>query len=90
MFTFKSSDKSTARDMKAAIESTIYGSADAKMSSSVKKTMNSLQIKIVGYGLGLDDDGSDTLVATVSTHSRKVIQYPCCETLYLTPHSKNT
>ncbi len=66
MFTFKTSDKSTAKEMKAAIESTIYGSAEGKMKSNVKKTMSSLQIKIVGFGLGLDDKGSDTLVATVS------------------------
>jgi hypothetical protein len=71
MFTFKTSDKSTATEMKAAIESAIYGSAEGKMKSSVKKTMSSLQIKIVGFGLGLDDKGSDTLVATVSLSFNK-------------------
>lgn len=69
LFTFKTSDKTTVSAMKAAIESTIYGSGDVEMNASVKKSMNSLQIKIVGYGLGLDNDGADTLVATVSTIS---------------------
>jgi transketolase C-terminal domain/subunit len=66
MFTFKTSYESIVRDMEAAIKATIYGSAEAKMSSNVQNTMKTLEIKIVAFGLGLDDEGSETLVATVS------------------------
>eukprot|EP01083_Nonionella_stella_P289170 984120_1 len=71
MFTFESTDQEVITNMKAAIKATAYGnrfSSNTNIDSSMKidTSMSTLQIQIFGYGLGLDKDGSETLVATVS------------------------
>jgi len=67
IFTFTSNDSSVVANMKGNIEAIVYGqkfSASASSSKRVEKSMSTLKIKIVGFGLGLDKDGSETLVAT--------------------------
>jgi len=69
MFTFVSSDSTVTSQMKADIKATAFGSRRSVESSigstvKLKSSMSTLQIQIFGYGLGLDKDGSETLVAT--------------------------
>eukprot|EP00588_Corethron_pennatum_P005921 CAMPEP_0194288234 /NCGR_PEP_ID=MMETSP0169-20130528/36393_1 /TAXON_ID=218684 /ORGANISM="Corethron pennatum, Strain L29A3" /LENGTH=626 /DNA_ID=CAMNT_0039035173 /DNA_START=418 /DNA_END=2298 /DNA_ORIENTATION=- len=68
MFTFMSSDSTIITQMKTDIKATAYGarSVESSIDSSVNMnlSMSTLQIQIFGYGLGLDKDGSETLVAT--------------------------
>jgi hypothetical protein len=83
MFSFTSTDSTATRKMKSTIEAAVNGGSrfkvdagrTSKSDSKSRKTEQSLRIKIVGYGLGLDKDGSETLVATVSKYC--ALFFPC-------------
>ena len=68
MFTFTSTDASVTASMKTRIKAAAYGqkfSARSDSTTNINTSLKTLKIDIMGYGLGLDSEGSDTLVATV-------------------------
>jgi len=67
LFKFSSSNIRATAKMKSKIQAAVHGrkgSLSVSSSSSFERTSESLLIEITGYGLGLDKEGSDTLVAT--------------------------
>lgn len=79
IFKFTSKDTATAKSfgMGLKVSHPIYGSAKSSMTqkSKFRTTSDSLIIKIVGYGLGLTQEGSETLVAQTIEDYDKVMKF---------------
>lgn len=77
-FKFQSSSTETAKSFAAGLKVSGYGaSVDAKFAASSKfsQVNSSLEIKILGFGLGLNEEGSDTLVATSLEEYNEVMKF---------------
>lgn len=79
VFKFESSNRETATQFGMALKVShpVLGSAEAKMSKSNKfKSVNSsLTIKILGFGMGLNQEGSGALVATTLQEFNQVMKF---------------
>ena len=78
-FKFQSSSKSKAVSFSMSLKvSTPYGASgemEAAASSSHNEATSSLTISIVGYGMGLNQEGSETMVATTLAEYQNVMRY---------------
>lgn len=87
IFQFQSSSVESARSYASAVQRSTktrknFGrtrtntSSNSSSSKSKYKGINkSLRITIIGYGLGLSQEGSDTLVATTMAQHKQVLQF---------------
>lgn len=82
MFTFETSSNVAASEMSMYLEAQIKGlwaegstSVRGSGSNNIEQTSQSLQIEIRGWGLGLDKDGSETLVAQSLEDYNKVMKF---------------
>ena len=67
LFEFESNSKTSAKSFSAGLQiTTPFGGGGGEFSaaSKYKKVTSSLTISIVGFGLGLNQEGSETMVAT--------------------------
>ena len=78
IFKFHSSSRETASEFAANLKVSGWGqSVEADFSKKAKFSSinSSLEIKILGYGLGLNQEGSETLVATSLDEYNKVMNF---------------
>jgi hypothetical protein len=78
IFTFTSENIEEAQDFAASLKVSGYGQsveADYSGKSSMQTISKSLTIKILGYGLGLNQAGSETLVASSLEEYNKVMKF---------------
>ncbi len=79
VFKFSASSREVATQFSSALKvtSVVGRGVDASLnaSSKFKQSTQSLQIKIQGFGLGLNQDGSETLVATSMSQYTEVMKF---------------
>ncbi len=78
IFKFKASSSEKAKEFAAGLKVSGWGQrVEAQFASASKfsESTSSLQIKILGYGLGLNEAGSDTLVATSLEEYNEVMKF---------------
>jgi len=78
IFSFEASNTESAKEFATSITASGWGqkvTASGGGSNSNKSINSSLTIKIVGYGLGLNAEGSQTLVATTLEDYKEVMKF---------------
>ena len=78
IFKMTSSSRETAKQFAAGLKVSGYGasvSASFAAKSKFKQITSSLEIKILGFGLGLSQEGSETLVATSLEEYNEVMKF---------------
>ena len=78
IFKFTSTSTEMARQFSAGLQvSSPFGSAESKVEAKSKfnSSKSSLSIKILGFGLGLNQEGSDSLVATTMGDYQAVLSF---------------
>eukprot|EP00551_Chaetoceros_affinis_P016506 CAMPEP_0203696336 /NCGR_PEP_ID=MMETSP0091-20130426/7567_1 /ASSEMBLY_ACC=CAM_ASM_001089 /TAXON_ID=426623 /ORGANISM="Chaetoceros affinis, Strain CCMP159" /LENGTH=630 /DNA_ID=CAMNT_0050568087 /DNA_START=8 /DNA_END=1900 /DNA_ORIENTATION=+ len=78
IFRFQSSSTQVAKSFSAGLKvSGFFSSKDSSFASKSKfsQVRSSLSIKILGFGLGLNEEGSDTLVATSLEEYNEVMKF---------------
>jgi hypothetical protein len=78
IFTFTSQNEVEAQEFAASLKVSGWGqsvSTSLQSGTSMQAISNSMTIKILGFGLGLNQEGSDTLVASSLKEYNKVMKF---------------
>ena len=78
MFKFESSNTDTAQEFASSLQTTSLsgeGTETVTSSSKFESITSSMEIKIVGFGLGLTKEGGDTLMATSLAEFNGVMKF---------------